>query len=205
MRRMDTITLIVSIFVAAVGLVTAVITYLNLKAMTEVTLYLNAVTVQDVIEQNNYSFYPDRIKNTFLSNGMTMPPPYPTPIRWFDLNLGNTGPGIALIDEWSVDYDPKANDSSEMKGNNRLVLGPQSLLTVVGYLPRDYSISRAGSQAIIYQYMGKLPNKAGIFPWKIEVIYRKKLVNLGKYKYKIIFEVSSNGLVKSGEPEKMQC
>lgn len=190
----------VSFFVGVVALITAYITYLNLRVITEVSLYLFAKTEGGILEQNNYSQYPDRINVTYRNNGLTIPPTHPTPIRWFDLDLGNTGPGIAIIETWSVDYDSKARDFKEMNSNNKIVLGPQSRLTIVGYIPRDYSPSTVGSQNIFYPVMTNLPNSLGTFPWKIEITYRKKLIKPTSHRYKMEFEISSSGSVKSMGP-----
>ncbi len=190
-----------SIFVGIVALITAYITYLNLRVITEVSIYVFAKTVNGVIEQNNYSQAPDRINVTFHQNGLPIPPPYPTPIRWFDIDLGNTGPGTAIIESWVVDYsNPNARDASDMKSENQLILGPQSRLTIVGQIPRDYSLSAVGTQGISYQHMKKLPTTSGTYPWKVEIIYKKKMIKPTEKKFKMEFEVNSNGSVKSIGP-----
>ncbi len=198
---MDALSLVVSVFVVLVALVTAFISYMNLKAITTFTLYLTAETKDGVIDQNNYYYYPDRIKSTVLNNGITIPPPYSMSIRWFDLHLGNTGPGIARVNSWTVDYKSNNNqDSSDMKSKFELYLGPQSELVIVGYLPRDISMMRAGTIPVMYSQFGKLPNSYGRFPWDVDVVYSKKVILPSRKRYTLKFKIASNGSVEREGP-----
>lgn len=193
MSTLDLVSIILSLVVAVMAFFSAYVSYLNLKAVTSVTLYLFPETKDGVLDNTNYMSYPDRLREAVLQNLGTLPPQNPIRIRWFDLMLGNTGPGLALILSWETNYNNKYRDSSEMKCSESFFLGPQAKMPIVGYIPKDYSPSILPT---IFSQFTKVGTDNGRFPWKVKVIYEKQR-GVKRAKYGLEFEVEATGQVKA--------
>lgn len=196
MTSLDIVSLTLSAFVAIVAALTAYVSYKNFQAVTSVTLYLYPETKEGTFEQNNYQRYPVRIMNSLLKNGITIPPQYPMPIRWFDLSIGNTGPGIARILSWRINYIQTAQDKNVMSSNEPFYLGPQAKIAIVDYIPRDYSNDKFGH---FFNRLTKLDTEDGKFPWRVTVIYERQRGFNKNAKYGLEFEVNQEGGVKAVE------
>lgn len=198
-----TLSLILSIVVIGFTALTAYLTFLNLQLMTEVTLFLQVHTEHNSLGLSNYLGYPHRIKAAFRDSVGIIPPPYDYGIRWFNLELGNTGPGIAVITSAEVSYITGAPDSGDMMINDKLPLGPQGRLPLFEKIPKDYSaLARAGDPS--YTPFTKLPNDTGSFPWKVTVEFKKKRAEFDKGAFTMTFEVDKEGRVKSKGPTKLK-
>ena len=77
MSTLELVSIILSLVVAVVAFFSAYVSYLNLKAVTNVTLYLFPETKDGVLDNTNYISYPVRIKEAVLQNTGTLPPPKP--------------------------------------------------------------------------------------------------------------------------------
>ena len=204
MTVIDILSLALSAIVILVGSATAYVTWLNLRAVTEVTMYLFPETKQSEIDQSNAWFLPTRMQLALSNNAESFPPQSPMPVRWFDFFLGNGGPGVAEILRWNVNYDLNAaglkgnhcDDSADMKSNSPLILGPQARVNIVGYVPRDYSFSKG----LVFNPFSKVPTSSGAFPWILEVHYVRTLLKWKKKGYIIKFEVNERGEVKQIGP-----
>lgn len=204
MTDIDFLSLALSAIVILVGSATAYVTWLNLRAVTEVSIYLFPETRQCEIVESNAFALPSRMQLALLKNTGSFPPRSSITVRWFDFFLGNGGPGVAKILRWCVNYDLSAadlnsnyhDDSGEMKCNSPLVLGPQARVNIVGYVPRDYAFSRGK----VFNPFSKIPTSSGTFPWILEVHYVRTLLKWKKKGYVIKFEVNERGEVKQIGP-----
>jgi hypothetical protein len=177
MALIEWISIIISAIVAIVALITAYINFLNYKAITSFTIYLRAETKQRIIDQNtSWGTIPNRIAQSLSLNNFALSSPqnHPITVIYFDVFLGNTGPGVAKRIHWKVEYSPKSQptfnsyqDSNDMHSNIPFDLGPQSNIVIVGYLARDASMF----QQSFSSQLSKLPNPTGHFPWLIELEY----------------------------------
>lgn len=198
MTLIETISLLLSATVIIVAGITAFINYLNYKAITTFTLYLRAETKSETVDQKTpWLKFPDRISRTLILNGayLSNPQTIPITVRWFDLILGNTGPGVARKVTWKVQYSPedKNRDSNDMHSQEKSDLGPQANAMIVSYIPRDYSLDR---QQSFFSSLTKLPNPTSGFPWVVEVCYEIPRVIRKNLKVQEEYSILADGTVQ---------
>ena len=118
-------------------------------------------------------------------------------IRWFDLILGNTGPGLVRNIRWNVGYSNTLNlqDKDDMYSQEPFDLGPQSNLVIVGYLPRDYALISKGTQTN-YNQFNIIPTLTNEPPWVLTVSYEIPRGIRKNLKREEIYHILSNGIVR---------
>ena len=140
MNNVEILSLILSVIVLFVAAFTAFINYLNYKAITSFSLYVRTDTKSQKVTEGSLANFPNRITKTLTLNDLIpIEKGEILIIRWFDLILGNTGPGLVRNIKWEVDYsiELETQDKDDMCSQEPFDLGPQSNLVIVGYLPRD--------------------------------------------------------------------
>ena len=182
---MGNFTLVASFLVVTIALITALINYQNFKAIMSFSIYIEAKTVGP-IPVGGRPVNTERIERTLSLNNITS---QNLILTYFDVYLGNTGPGLVKNIKWEVDYCPDGgcNDIKWTKGKEE-AFGPQAKKNIVGYLVRD--INNKNNVKL------KLPNKKGSFPWRISIEYDKSSIIHRKNRIKEIFEISQDGTVK---------
>lgn len=187
-------------FSAAVIIVagfTAIINYLNYKAITTFTLYLRAETKEKTVGKNDtWSSFPGRIPFTLTLNNISTsyPQVQQITVRWFDVILGNTGPGIARNITWKVQYSPGGNnDSNDMHSQEMFDLGPQAKVEIVRYLPKDCYTNT--NRTFVFAFT-RLPNPSTKFPWIVEVCYELPRYIRKNLKVQEEYSILPDGVVK---------
>lgn len=196
MTLIDILSLGFSAVVIIVALITAIINYLNYKAITTFTLYIRAETKEKTVGiSDTWFLFPDRIISTLVSNQIPTSNPQPKPItvRWFDVILGNTGPGIARKITWKVQYSPGINkDFNNMHSQESFDLGPQANVEIVRYLPKDYSTNINSTS---FSPFTCLPNPSNSFPWIVEVYFEVPRFMRSNLKVEEKYYIFSDGVI----------
>jgi hypothetical protein len=197
MTIIEITSLVLSATVVIVAGITAIVSYLNYKAITTFTLYLRAETKEKTVGKNDTWFlFPDRILNTLVSNQVSTSNPQVVPItvRWFDVILGNTGPGVARKITWKVQYSPEGNkDFNDMHSQETFDLGPQANVEIVRYLPKDYSTN---INRTFFSEFTFLPNPSTRFPWIVEVCFEVPRFMRKNLKVQEEHSISADGTVR---------
>lgn len=182
---MCNLTLIASIAVLIVTVFATLINFLNYKAVMSFFLYIESKTEGPIQCQGLLSI--DRISKILSLNDLKS---QDFNFTYFDVYLGNTGPGLAKNIKWEVDYCPdrNCNDLKWTKGKEE-AFGPHAKKNIVGYLVRDIFVS---SQKIVNL---KLPNKNESFPWSISIEYDKPGIHFNQIRIEEKFEISQDGTV----------
>ena len=196
MTIIEITSLVLSATVVIVAGITAIVSYLNYKAITTFTLYLRAETKEKTVGKNDTWFlFPDRILNTLVSNQVSTSNPQVVPItvRWFDVILGNTGPGVARKITWKVQYSPGINkDFNNMHSQESFDLGPQANVEIVRYLPKDYSTNINSTS---FSPFTCLPNPSNSFPWIVEVYFEVPRFMRSNLKVEEKYYIFSDGVI----------
>ena len=181
---MTFLSFLASIAILSVAIITFFIIFLNYRAVVSFSLYIEAKTMRSISYQKG-SYSPDRINKTLSLNHITS---QYVSLTYFDIYLGNTGPGLVKNIKWKVDYYPDGtcNDLNMTKGEIK-AFGPQAKKNIVGYLVRDIISPKTNNL--------KLPNKNGKFPWVISIEYDKPGIHFRKTR-KENFEISQDGSVE---------
>jgi hypothetical protein len=198
MNYIEILSLILSGIVLFVAAFAAVINYLNYKAITSFSLYFRTDTKSQVVTANSLCCLPNRITNTLELNGLLpIKPVNSLVIRWFDLTLGNTGPGLVRNIRWKVGYSTESEpqDKDDMCSREPFDLGPQSNLVIVGYLPRDYALINEDKPPY-YEPFKQLPNFEKGFPWKLILSYEIPRGIRQNLKVKEQHTISPDGIVR---------
>ena len=172
MNNVEILSLILSVIVLFVAAFTAFINYLNYKAITSFSLYVRTDTKSQKVTEGSLANFPNRITKTLTLNDLIpIEKGEILIIRWFDLILGNTGPGLVRNIKWEVDYsiELETQDKDDMCSQEPFDLGPQSNLVIVGYLPRDYALINEEKQN--YKQFNKLPIPDNKSTWILNVSY----------------------------------
>lgn len=98
-------TLVLSVVVTSTAAATAYLTYLNFRAVTDANLYINAETKGAFLGIDNYLDFPTMIRESLLRSGQAVPGAEPVGVRWYDIYVGNAGPGLAKVVKWTINYD----------------------------------------------------------------------------------------------------
>lgn len=192
MALIEVISIVLSTIVIVVAGFTAIINYLNYKAITSFTIYLRIETKEKAVDQTVSSSPLPRSRVSDLLHSNAGSPSnslnYPIKVRWFDVILCNCGPGVAKGIEWEVENEMNsAEEKREMHSDRPFSLGPQSSLRIVGYLPRDYSFNFDPDK---FSPFTGLQNKTKSFPWVVLVSYSTRKFLRKELKFLEKFEIS---------------
>lgn len=187
----------------AVLIVTTFATYINLlnyKAIMSFSLYIQVRTMgPTMIPGALINIY--RIKEALSLNGVIDNLYFnesvltrQVSLTYFDVYLGNTGPGVAKNIKWEVEYcqNKECADTEWIKGEEK-VFSPYAKENIVGYLVRDIIEADQNTPKITNLI---LPNKTRSFPWVISIEYDKSSIIHRKNRIKEIFEILQDGTVK---------